>query len=52
MRESVYKLSFLRDEVQVISEDGILLTVGVLNQLLKSEDDAIEVNDEYYYKRT
>lgn len=50
MRETVYKLSFLRDGVQVISEDGILVTVGVLNQLLQSEDDAIEVNDEYYYK--
>lgn len=50
MKEAVYKLSLLRDEVQLISEDGILLTVGKLNEALQVEDETIEINDECYYK--
>jgi hypothetical protein len=47
MRETVYKLSLLRDDVLLISEDGLLLNVGDLNKSLSSEE-GIEIQDNWY----
>lgn len=47
MRETVYKLSLLRDDVLLISENGILVTVGELKTGLNS-GNGLEKENEWY----
>lgn len=47
MRETVYKLSFLRDDILLINENGLLLSVAQLNEGLKTEE-GLDVKDEWY----
>lgn len=44
----MYKLSMLRENILLISEEGTLLTVQAIENVLKEE--SIEIDDETYYK--
>lgn len=47
MRETVYNLSFLRDDILLVAENALLLTVAQLNEGLKSVE-GLDVKDEWY----